>query len=117
MRGAKILTLGVWRLFPVWPLVLISLQTQGQSARSIQVLEFHYGFQFPFGDLKDRFGSNNEIGGTIQTVGLKNKIFFGLEGMFFFGSAVKEVVLSSLRTVDGIIIGIDGFPGDINLIE
>jgi hypothetical protein len=117
MRGVKILEFSV---LGVWVLPVILLWTSGISAQKgnrINLLEFKYGFHVPSGDLGDRFGSNSDIGLTIQSVHAESRLFFGIEGMYMFGNNVKEDVLSGLRTFDGTIIGIDGLPGDINLKE
>jgi hypothetical protein len=97
--------------------MLLSFQVQSQIASSIRLLEFKYGYHRPFEDMKDRFGSSNDLSLSLQTVGLEKKLFWGIEGMFFFSNAVNEDVLAPLRSFDGNVIGIDGRPGDINLKE
>jgi hypothetical protein len=98
-------------------LLLLSGKTYGQDSGSINLLAFKYGFHLPSGDMKDRFGSNNAIGISLEHTLIDPKLVFGLEGTFIFGSDVKEDVLANLRTADGSIIGINGRPGDINLKE
>ena len=117
MRGIKILVLRFWGILPLLLPVFSSLDSQAQKGNAINLLEFKYGFHMPMGDLQDRFGSNSDIGLSIQSVSLKNKIFFGVDGIFIFGNVVKEDVLHQLRTYDGNIIGIDGIFGDVNLKE
>lgn len=81
------------------------------------LLEFNYGFQLPLADLKDRFGANSAFGIGLEKVWFKNNIFAGADGMFFFGSTVKEDVVAGLRVFDGSIVGINGNPGDVGLKE
>jgi len=53
----------------------------------------------------------------IESINQKSRLFYGIEGNFFFGSNVKEDVLTQLRTMDGSIIGINGETGDVGLKE
>lgn len=117
MRGVKILDLRFWGLLPLLLSLFIHAESQAQKGNAINLLEFKYGFHMPMGDLQDRFGSNSDIGLSIQSVSLENKFFIGLDGIFLFGNTVKEDVLHQLRTFDGNIIGIDGSFGDVNLKE
>jgi hypothetical protein len=117
MRGAKILELRFWGGLTLLLLLLWSTESKCQKGNAVNLLEFKYGFHLPAGDLQDRFGSNSDIGMSIQSVSLAKKYFFGIEGMYLFGNNVNEDVLTQLRAYDGIIIGIDGGAGDINLKE
>lgn len=117
MRGAKILELRFWGGLAILTLVLLRSNTYGQETGSFNSLAFKYGFHIPAGDMKDRFGSSNAIGLSLDHIITSPKLIFGLEGFFIFGGDVKEDVLANLRTVDGSIIGINGRPGDINLKE
>jgi len=117
MRGIKILELRFWGRLPLILLLFWCTESYSQAVNRVNLLEFKYGYHLPAGDLRERFGANNDIGLSIQSVSLKNKVFFGLEGLYLFGNAVKEDVLVQLRTYDGTVIGIDGRPGDINLKE
>ena len=91
-------------------------KSRAQETTSISLLEFRYGFQTPLADLKDRFGSGMDIGITFKKVA-KSRLYVGADGIFFFGSVVREDVLADLRSFDGSIIGIDGMPGDVTLKE
>lgn len=117
MRSTKILELSRFGrvLLPI--LMVYCMDGYAQKTKAINLLEFKYGFHLPMGDMKDRFGSTSAFGLNIESVQAESKLFFGIEGMYFFGNAVKEDVLASLRSSDGSIIGIDGLPGDINLKE
>lgn len=117
MRVAKILEIRFWGWVTLFLLLLRSIDGESQEVNSMRFLEFRYGFHTPFGDMKDRFGANNDFGISFENVGIKSKILFGVEGIFMFGNAVKEDVVASLRAYDGSIIGIDGRAGDVNLKE
>lgn len=117
MRGAKILEFRWYNRIALYLLVLWAGSLGAQKSSAVNLLEFKYGFHMPSGDLQDRFGSNSDIGISLQSVLTKSKVFFGVEGFYMFGNTVKEDVLYDLRTFDGSIIGIDGGPGDINLKE
>lgn len=117
MRSIKILELRFCRCYLPVALIFLALQTCAQKSNAINLLEFKYGFHFPAGDLEDRFGSNSDIGVSLQSVRVKSKIFYGVEGFYMFGNTVKEDVLVMLRTYDGSIISIDGEPGDVSLKE
>lgn len=117
MRGVKIVELRFYARLAILLGVLYANALSAQKGNAVNLLEFKYGFHFPAGDLADRFGSNNDIGISIQSVRIKSKVFFGLEGNYIFGNHVNEDVLYRLRTYDGSILGVDGLPGDINLKE
>lgn len=67
--------------------------------------------------MADRFGTNSDLGISFLRVSNTTRLFAGAEGMFFFGSEVKEDVLTNLRTFDGSIIGLGGGPADVGLRE
>jgi hypothetical protein len=117
MKGAKIREFSVKGccLLLLWS--AFALKINAQEIKSVRLLEFKYGVHFPAADLADRFGTNNDFGISIQSVGLNKRTFFGLEGYYIFGNAVNEDVIASLRTFDGSIIGIDGGPADVNVKE
>lgn len=117
MRGVKILELRFWGRWTLVMLLLWSSESYAQKGNAVNLLEFKYGYHVPMGDLQDRFGSNSDIGLSIQSVSVAKKLFFGIEGIYMFGNEVKEDVLAQLRSFDGSIIGIDGGAGDINLKE
>jgi hypothetical protein len=98
-------------------LCLHSAFLYAQEPQSALLLDFKYGFQAPFADLRDRFGGNNDFGLGVEVMSQQLHQFAGVEGFFFFGNNVKEDVLQPLRTYDGSILGIDGHVGDVNLKE
>lgn len=117
MRGVKIIELRFYAWLALFAGLLCPGTLAAQKGKSVNLLEFKYGVHFPGGDLGNRFGTNNDIGISLQSVRMGSKIFFGLEGYYLFGNMVKEDVLYRLRTYDGSILGVDGLPGDINLKE
>jgi len=88
-----------------------------QAPNTARLLDFRYGFQWPSGDMQERFGGSNVLGFGFETISHKSRQFFGLEANYFFGSEVKEDVLDPLRSYDGNIIGINGQTGDVSLKE
>jgi hypothetical protein len=93
--------------------ILSGLHAQGNSGPAF-LLHFSYGPQLPFGDLEARYGQNwsAEIAGEYM---LDQNWFFGAHGQFLFGSTVKENVLANLRTSNGLLIGNDRSPANIQL--
>jgi len=74
-------------------------------------------YQFPGGDLADRFGNNVNIGGVFQWK-FGNNYVVGLEGNFLFGENVKDqYFLDQFKTPDGHIIDGSGGYADIFLSE
>ena len=117
MSGTKILELGFRRLLTFIALVVVTSTGFGQESTVVKLLEFKYGIQAPMGDMKDRFGGDSDLGLSFQFANLSSTSFFGVEGIFLFGSLVKEDVVANLRTFDGLIIGLEGQGGDVGLRE
>ena len=116
MSGTKILelTLRVW--LTTMLIFMLIAKADAQDNGTWSLLEFRYGLHFPFADMKDRFGVNSTLGAGFEKV-IGNKFFAGIDGSFYYGSRVNEDVLEGLRSFDGNIIGIGGFPGDVSLRE
>lgn len=117
MSRAKILTFTRKALTLAILLGFTFYKSAAQQNPSLAVLEFKYGFQWPMGDMRDRFGANNQFGVSFSKAFLPSNILAGIDGMYFFSNNVKEDVVADLRTFDGTIIGADGFPGDVVLKE
>ncbi len=117
MSCTKILEIGFKRLLTFILSVVFLSAGYSQASKNVKLLEFKYGFQAPMADLKTRFGGSNDLGISLQFASLTRTTFFGVEGMFFFGSKVKEDVLAHLRTFDGNILGLLGQAGDVSLRE
>ncbi len=75
------------------------------STLSIPMFYVTYAYQFPGGDMADRFGNNSSIGGGFQLKTNKNWITGG-EFLFLFGNKVKiaENIMNNLKTENGYII-------------
>ncbi len=84
------------------------------NSGTIFMLNFEYGFQMPGGDLKDRFGNYNGVGGGFELL-LKNNISISLEGTLHFGRRVKEDVLQELRNSDSLFISNTRLLADVQL--
>lgn len=79
------------------------------SALSIPMFYVTYAYQFPGGDMADRYGNNSSIGGGFQWKTTKNLIVGG-EFLFMFGNKVKiaDDIMFNLKTNDGDIISMSG---------
>jgi hypothetical protein len=75
-----------------------------------------YSFQFPGGDLAQRFGNNSSIGGGLM-IKTKNNWLISGEGNYLFGSSVKnqDSLLVNISTPEGFIIDQNGYYADIIL--
>lgn len=79
------------------------------TALSIPMFYAAYSYQFPGGDLKERFGNNSAIGGGFLWKTNKNWLWGG-EYIYLFGGNVKiaDQIMSNIRTSDGNIINMAG---------
>jgi len=88
------------------------------SAVTAPIIYAAYSYQFPGGDLSNRFGSNSSIGGgfLVKTSG---NWLIGAEGNYLFGGTVKgqDSMLVRISTPEGQIIDANGFYADIVLYE
>ncbi|MCD4773763.1 MAG: hypothetical protein K8R41_10320 [Bacteroidales bacterium] len=77
-----------------------------------------YGYQFPGGDLVNRFGSNSEIGVSFLIKNNNNWIH-GVEFDYLFGSDVKigNTLFTDISTPEGNIIDGNGIFANIQLFE
>jgi hypothetical protein len=79
------------------------------TSLSIPMFYATYTYQFPGGDLKDRFGNNSAIGGGFLWKTNQNWLW-GAEYLYLFGGDVKieDQILTNLKTEDGTIINMAG---------
>ncbi len=79
------------------------------SVLSIPMFYATYAYQFPGGDMAERYGNNSSIGGGFQWKTNKNWIVGG-EFLFIFGNNVKvaDQIMFNLKTGDGDIINMAG---------
>lgn len=78
-------------------------------------ISFDFGGHFPSGDLADRFGFGQGLGGQFEAMLTESLWHAGVKGTFIFGNQVKEDVVSNLRTDQGDIIGNDRTLADLSL--
>jgi hypothetical protein len=71
------------------------------------LVNLSYGVHFPGGDLGQRFGTLNAVGGSVQFLS-KNNWLVGADVLYGFGDLVKENVLSMLETPQGLMIDQNG---------
>lgn len=76
-----------------------------------------YSYQWPGGDLVNRFGSNSNIGAAFM-IKTKSNWIFGIDGNFIFGNNVKEDgILDSISTENGWIMDENGNDARIGFFE
>lgn len=103
-------------------ILLFSLRVSAQvslrdSSASFVMIGATFAYQWPGGDLADRFGSNFNVGGVFQWK-LKNNFIFGFDGNFLFKDKIKETgILDSLKGSEGYFIDGEGHYSTINLVE
>ena len=118
MELKRILILA-YLFFSIAQLRVFSQQTDTVAARPdvIPMIFPAYAFQWPAGDLVDRFGTNSTIGpGFLLKTG--GNWLFGADANFMFGNRIKEdSLLQNLLTSEGYIIGQDGQFASISLFE
>jgi len=81
------------------------------------IFRLSYGLQLPVADMSKRFGVNSTLEGSI---GYKNhnNWLYTFEIQFLFGNQVKNsLVAQNLLTSDGTILGLDGMPAPVTLLE
>ena len=88
------------------------------SSITIPMFYVAYSYQFPGGDMAERFGGNSTIGPGFQVKTSKNFVI-GAEADFIFGSDVKYgfSIFDDIMTSEDIIINGDGIPAVVVLSE
>jgi hypothetical protein len=88
------------------------------SSITTAILYATYSYQFPKGDLADRFGSNSSIGGGIL-LKTKGNWLLGGEGNYLFGGTVRnqDSMLVLISNPEGQIIDANGMYADVVLYE
>lgn len=78
---------------------------------------FHFGWQWPAGDMEERFGDNGATGISFNIKDRKN-FYYGVEFNYFFGTKVKEPgLLQNLYTDQGEILDNEGQVAVISIQE
>ncbi|MEO5571864.1 MAG: hypothetical protein ABIT08_13295 [Bacteroidia bacterium] len=114
----------ITRYFPV--IIFFSLFTcsktysQGSirdSAIAMHILGVGYCYQFPGGDMADRYG-NSSMAELNYSYKLKNNFIFSLNGGYLFGNDLKEdSIFDGIANEEGLILGNNGQYADIRLFE
>ncbi len=87
------------------------------SAIAMHIIGIGYSYQFPGGDLADRFG-NSSMAELSYAYKLKSNFIFSLNGGYLFGSDLKEdSILEGIANEEGLILGNNGQYADIRLSE
>lgn len=85
------------------------------TAFTVPMITASYAVQFTASDMADRFGWNNNIGGSFA-VKTKKGWYYGFKGNFLWGADVKEKgLLKALETSEGLVINTDGTPTKVFL--
>lgn len=111
-------------LITLLAITLLSLSAftvrSGGRDTSVTIPMFYgfYGYQWPGGDMADRFGSNSVIGPGFMVKTASNWLI-GAEYNYLFGNNTKDglKLLEGLMTDDGMIINGDGTPAVVALFE
>lgn len=86
------------------------------SIYHLPLIGLHLSGQQPGGDMAKRFGQNLSVGMPFFYKTSKNLVF-GIEGNYFFGTRIKERVMSNLINPDGTITDANGNPATFRLNE
>jgi hypothetical protein len=88
------------------------------SAISTAMFYVDYSYQFPQGDIAERFGPNSSIGGGFA-IKTRSNWLISFEGNYLFGSGVKnqDSLLVLIRGAGGYIIDANGMYADIIFYE
>jgi hypothetical protein len=107
----KVKIIGFLLLFVVWffPSQLKAQKNVQDTCISTMIISVNYAYQFPGGDMADRFGNNSTIGPAFHYKTDKNWLWTA-EMNFIFGTEVKNSneIISGIATEDGYVIGSDG---------
>lgn len=82
------------------------------------IIDIHYGFHMPGGDLDERFGNSSSIGPGVFYKDMHNW-FYGLELNYVFGGDVKiqDSIFKNLYSSDGYIIDGNGLFAEVFTYE
>lgn len=86
------------------------------SVYRIPVVGLQLSGQLPGGDLEKRFGSSLAVGIPLMFK-TGNNWLFGVEGTYFFGTHIKEGVMTNLVNSDNTITDVNGNPAAFRLNE
>ncbi len=90
---------------------------KNETKNSAFMFSVDYAYQFPEFDLKDRFGNNSSLGGSIIQK-TKNAYLLSLSGRWLFGNDIREEnIFDFIDGNNGDIININGQIPTIRLFE
>jgi hypothetical protein len=96
------------------PLTAQGLAGARNEDRALMV-NLGYGPYSSGGDLANRFGNGWSLDGGLFWLPAKNNLELGVRIQYGFGDQVKEDVLAGLRTREGVLVGNQREPADIQL--
>ena len=74
------------------------------STFTIPMITANYGMDWKAGDISNRFGSNNAVGGSFVIKNKKNW-YYGVKGNYNWGTDVKEsTILDNIKTSEDMVI-------------
>jgi hypothetical protein len=91
-------------------------KTVKDSVYHVLIVGLHFEGQLPGGDMANRYGYSMGVGLPVLYKTGKN-ILFGIEGNYFFGTQVRERIMTNLYTPDNTITDVNGNPAAIRLNE
>jgi len=89
----------------------------GDTIVNAKLLQLSYAVQFPFSDMAQRFGVNNNIGGAFFFKMRYNWIIGGEANLLFGGNIKEDTILNQLFTSQGFLIGTNGIAEEVILFE
>lgn len=95
---------------------LFGQKSMRDSVYRLPIIGLHMSGQLPGGDLIRRYGQSLSAGMPFFYKTRKNLVF-GIEGNYFFGTKIKETVMSNLINPDGTITDVNGNPATFRLNE
>jgi len=116
----KIKVFGIALMMLIWivPNLVKAQKDVNDTTISTFIVSVGYAYQFPSGDLSERFGNNSTIGPAVHYKTNKNWLWT-VEMNFIFGSKVKNSneIIAGLETEDGNLIGLDGIYVNLRPME
>jgi len=109
------------QLFAIYLLLVLAIPNLTKAQVSTKdsivsgfIIDIHYGFHIPGGDLSERFGASMSAGTSLLYKTNKN-FLFGLNFNYEFGNNVKieDSIFKHLYTQDGFIIDGDGLYAEV----
>ncbi|MBL1232821.1 MAG: hypothetical protein COA31_008885 [Flavobacteriales bacterium] len=83
------------------------------SAYTIPLFKASYAVQLTGADMADRFGTNNNVGGSFA-VKTKKNWYYGIKGNFLWGATVRQNnILDQIKDSDGMVINSEGKPTEV----